>query len=169
MSNLYRDPAIDALIDKLNEEGPSELKGRYVIGDPIAIDINQMPIAFITKDTSLFQADELARGKESHFMTLAINVVYNGAKDIYKGAHVQSGTVSVWDIVEGRNADFTLKSDTIMAVLRKYTVLSGSNLYIDIQTQPVVSYGVSTPERRGIWTTEAVIQTTLRVNQLKPS
>ncbi len=97
-------------------------------------------------------------------MPIVLNVVYNGARDLNQKSFAQAGALALYELCEGRDATYDLRSDTIAGVLRDNQVLDGNNrLYIDIEGDGLtIEYALSPPERRQIWSVEAIIRTTLK-------
>lgn len=160
---LYSDPVLDVLIAKLDATGPVKLRGKYYQGDPVLIPSSmQYPVCFVSRDTTRIEIRTTI--EDMHTMPIVLNVVYDGSKELNTKAFAQAGALALYDICEGRDATYTLKSDTIAGVLRSSNVLDGaSNLFIDIEgSETTIEYALSPPERRQIWSVEAVIKTTIQ-------
>lgn len=168
MADIYDEPIITALIDKLNAEGPAKLKNRYYIGDPLIVAESYLPICFITKDTTTIRDEDSATDR--HEVAVVINVVCKFTDKLNKRSMMQAGVDTLYELCEARNADHSLKAGSLAYVLRKYETLdSDKQLYLDIGSNLVVDYNVSPPSRRGIFSTEAIIRTTLVSNRPNPA
>jgi hypothetical protein len=160
---LYSDPVLDVLIARLDATGPVKLRGKYYQGDPVLIPTSiQYPVCFVSRDTTRIEIRTTT--EDMHTMPIVLNVVYNGAKELNTKACAQAGALALYDICEGRDNTYSLKSDTIAGVLRNTQVLDGDhNLFIDIEgSETTIEYALSPPERRQIWSVEAIIRTTIK-------
>jgi hypothetical protein len=160
---LYSDPILDALITLLNASGPAKLRNHYYQGDPVVIPTSmQFPLCFISRDTTSIEIR--TNHEDMHSMPIVLNVVYNGAADLNQKAFAQAGALGLYEICEGRDSSYNLEADSIAGVLRNSQVLSGAhNLFIDIEdSATTIEYALSPPERRQIWSVEAIIRTTIK-------
>lgn len=165
---MYQEPILQKLIDTLNAEGPAKLKNRYYIGDPLLVPESQLPICFISKDTTTINNDTNA--DDRHAVAVVINVVCKFTDKLNQRAMVQAGVDTLYELCEAREADYSLRAGSIAYTLRKYQTLDSSNqLYIAADSDLVVDYNISPPERRGMFTSEAIIRATLVTNQINPT
>lgn len=157
----YSDPVIDALIAVLNASGPAKLRGKYYQGDPVFIPTSmQYPMCFISRDTTRISIADTVNDMST--MPLVLNVVVNGARDLNQNSMAQAGALDLYELCEGRDDTYTLRTDTIAGVLRNNLSL-GNNLFIDVEeTDTTIEYALSPPERRQIWSVEAIIRTTIK-------
>ena len=170
MAKIYKDPIIKRLITVLNAEGPPALKNRYYYGDPIMVAKSVLPACFITKDETLITAE--TNMEDRNAVRLVLNVVYDLTRDFNKSLEQITGANSLYEMMEGRDATtYNLLPNTIAYVLRKYQTLDGSGkLWIDIDTETSVDYGVRLEQRGpGIYTVEGVISCVVRHVEVKPS
>ena len=167
MSGLYEDPTLKALKDKLNAEGPAALKNRYYIGDPLVVPESQLPICFITRDTTTISTE--TNFDDRHAMSVVLNVVTKFSRELNQSAFMQAGISGLYQMCEERNADHTLKEGSIAYALRKNETLDqANNVYIDMGSELTIDYNLSPPSRRGYLSSEAVIRTRLVVDQTTP-
>jgi hypothetical protein len=164
----YKDPIIAKLIEKLEAEGPVELKGRYYHGEVLLPSKEDLPMCSIGKDSlAVGQASNM---EDDHIMPLIINILYEWTRDVNQSYDIVTGVNSLYEMVEGRNADYTLKANTIMYVLRKYQQLD-TNAWLAVGPTEIVTanYGLGI-ERRGpnIFSVEAVIRLSARVHIARP-
>lgn len=163
----YTDPVLDTLIKKLNSDGPAKLKNKYFIGDPVIVPAGSLPMCFISRDRTNISID--TNVEDLYTMPIVLNLVYSGAADLNQRSFTQAGALALYELCEGRDSDFELKPDSLAGVLRKYEVLDGNHkLYIDIGNDTQIDYVLSPPQRRGIFTVEAIIRTTLKQQLLRP-
>src|SRR5579885_510890 len=104
---VYQDPVLAKLVGLLNAEGPSELKNRYFFGDPLVVPRSQLPAVFITKDQT--RIDEGSNAEDESRMVVVLNVVYDLTRDFNQAFNDINSANTLYDVVEGRNADYTLK------------------------------------------------------------
>lgn len=164
---MYQDPVLNKLIAKLNAQGPAKLTNKYFVGDPVVVPTSEFPICFISRNTTSVFID--TNIEDRHEMPIVLNLVYSGAADLNQKAFAQAGALGLYELCEGRDADYTIRVDSIAGVLRDSQVLDGPNkLYIDIGTSLTIDYLLSPPSRRGVFSVEAVIRTTLKNYQIRP-
>lgn len=165
MANIYTDPVLKILVDKLNEEGPVALQGRYRYGDPVLVPKSALPLCFVTKEqTDIGVADTAS---DEHFIRVALNVVYDASRDINRPDQVV-GMNELYDIVEGREVNYKLKPRSLAGVVRKYQVLDGANqLYISVGSDTEIVYGTDV-RGEGVFTTEGILRVLLRQHQQRP-
>lgn len=163
---IYKDPIIRKLIEKLTEEGPEALRGRYIYGDPVLIGKSRLPACFITKErTDIRVGDNM---NDEHLITVALNVVYDARADLNTPGEV-IGMNSLYDIVEGRLDDYSIRPDSLAGIMRKYQVLDGDNrLFVSVGSDTEIVYGTDV-RGDGVYTTEAVVRVTLRQLQPRPN
>lgn len=157
----YSDPVLAKLIAVLDADGPVALRGKYYQGDPVLIPTSlQYPMCFVSRDTTNVSAADTLQ--DMHTMPIVLNVVFNGARELNQAAFSQAGAMGLYELCEGRGADYSVRTDTILGVLRNHLALD-TNLFIDIEdNDTTIDYALSPPERRQIWSVEAVIRTTIK-------
>lgn len=131
----YRDPIIKLLIDKFEEQGPKDLRGRYWYGDPVIVAQNQkvLPACFISPpplDETLTDTINADRSEKTYRITVAIErkAQWQQGGDRYVGEQMK-----VAEYLIGMDEAGAHRTDSIMAVLRNNRVLSGPNkIYVDL-------------------------------------
>lgn len=162
----YAEPVLAKLIDKLNATGPAKLKNKYFVGDPVLVATSYLPMCFISKDTTTVSID--TNIEDRHTMPIVLNIVYSGVADLNE-SFAQAGAQGIYELCEGRDSQYRLRPDTIAGVLRANQVLDSDNkLYIDIGENTSIDYVLSPPARRGIFSVEAIVRTTLINLQIRP-
>lgn len=163
---LYRDPILDLLKTVLNDEGPAALKGRYYVGDPLIIGKAKMPAVFITRDKTRVNNDDVQ--DDMHIMPVVLNVVQDLTKDFNQAFDNLSSANTLYEWVEARNADMTLRSDSLLYVLRAHQEFA-NNLWINQAGGVEANYGVGIQKRgQGIYSVEAVIKLEIDLLQAQP-
>lgn len=163
----YRDPVSTLLIGILNQYGPSELRNRYYYGDPLVVAESALPAVFISKDDTEIANSDVAT--DEHRMNYVINVVYDLKRDFGKRFDDTRAANSLYDFIEGREDDLTLKTTAVTSVLRSHYQLA-AHCYVDLDTPLKVNYGV-TGESRGanIFTAEGIVRCQVYLLQSQPS
>lgn len=165
---LYRDSIIQAIIDALNESGPDELRTNYYHGDPVIMPQAQLPLCFVTKLSTQVRTHTTA--EDSYESQIALNVVSSTTNDLSQGGDVlQAGTVTLYDLVEGREEDDDSKTSSIINVLRSKQVLNANKTYIQIGDSIDIEYVISPNSRRGLWSVEAIVRMVVTHNQVRSS
>lgn len=156
MATTYRDPVITAIIALLNAEGHKDLKNRFFYGDPLLVNRSQLPAVFISRDSSSIDDEDVATDRSR--MKMVINVVYDLTRDFNQDfANINSAN-AIYEYIEGRNDDFTLKTTSIAYILRKYQQIN-SHLYINLDVPLELDYGIGVEKRgQGVYTTEGVVR-----------
>lgn len=168
---IYRDPILVKIRDILNQDGPKKLKDRYYFGDPIAVNVSNLPACFIS-----FDRQQISNADNSHLesnMSVVFNVVYDHKRDLMQAFDNIESHMSVVDIIEGRHDEkdpnpYAIRKDTILGALRLHEDL-GNNLWIDVGTTSDAEYGVGVGKRGpGIYTAEGIVRIQVKQHQLKP-
>ena len=142
--SLYKDPIIQKVIDVITAGVGTNIKS-YYHGDPLMIAKSDLPALLVSKDTTEVGDEENA--VDYHKMTLVLTLVTDIRDSISDTpSNIHYGDQKLYDIFEGRNADFTLKSTAIVDILKKSANL-GSNANIDMKSPMRVSYGFTMGKR----------------------
>ncbi len=160
---LYADPVLETLITRLNASGPVKLRNKYYVGDPVVLPLGNFPMCFISRDTT--EISVFDSSMDEHSMPIVLNLVYNGAADLNQKAFAQAGALGLYELCEARDESYNLRSDSIAGVLRSQEQVldAAKNLYIDIEgSNTTIEYVLSPPTRRGVFSVEAIIRTTIK-------
>lgn len=163
----YTDPVLGTLITIFNAEGPTQLKNRYYEGDPIMIAKGSMPAVFLTRDKSTVQ--QVTNMEDEHILSVVINVVTDVTRDWGQAFNKISSMSDVWDFIEGRNSDGTLKITSLAYILRRYQTLAPKT-WINLKRAIELDYGVGI-EKRGpsIYSVEGIMKIEIRQHQPVPA
>ena len=107
----YVDPVIQTYIDLIKANTPA-IKAFYQ-GEPIRIPNSNLPCAIISKRET--RVGPLTNAEDEHGIGMSITIIADIRKDLSTEENVSqavAGVSTLYDIVEGRNADFTLKDVT---------------------------------------------------------
>jgi hypothetical protein len=164
MANLYRDPVLEKY-KALIKANTSAFRYFYQ-GDPKAIPVSSMPAIIMEREQTRVGAE--TNVDDRHDMAIRITVVVDVRKDLHESADgIIPGYATLYDLVEGRDSTYSLKSSSLLDILRSNLLIDGTyNLSTDIGTMTQVSY---TEGQRGenLWTVEAVIAFTCSAIQLR--
>lgn len=158
MSN-YKDPIIQKYFD-LIKANTSKYKMFYQ-GDPIRIPVSALPCVILSKRET--RVGHFSNAQDEHGIQLVMTIVTDIRQDLSTSendAKVVEGVATLYDLVEGRNADYTLRPDSILAVLRtNREVDAPNNLRTDLNTITRVDYGETLRDRaQELWSIEARVE-----------
>jgi hypothetical protein len=163
----YKDPVITKLITLFNAEGPATLKNRYFYGDPLKVNEAALPAVFISKDMTQISGASLAETQRSQ--RYVINVVYDLKRDFAKAFNDIGAANSIYDLIEGSDDNYQLKSTSLAAILLKHQQL-GTELWINLTSDLELDYGTTINKRgEGIFTAEGVLKLGIVHHQIRPS
>jgi len=127
----------------------------YYTGDPLLIPANQMPCIAVAPGTTNLQTYDQARDEDHEDLT--ISVITDARLDFNQTPDKVTGTAFLLDIMEGRNANGTLKTNTVRYLLRHDPTI-GARVF---DQTGKIEYGI---KQRGseIFTREAVYHLTAK-------
>ncbi len=163
---VYRDPVISKLIEKLEAEGPYELRNRYYQGDIIMPARSIMPFCSIAIDTeNITSADSM---DDLAVIPLVLTIVVATTKDI-KSFDLPAGTTKLYELLAARNDDYSLRADSIAYVIRKYAQLD-NKLFLAINDTPMMAdFGIGIGRRGpGIFSVEGSLRATVALYSPTP-
>ena len=107
---------------------------------------------------------------DEHEIGLRITIITDVRQDLSSeesNAKIVEGVASLYDLMEGRNDDYTLKDTSILDILRSnINVDVAHNLRTDLGSLTRVDYGV-TDREPGVWTIEARVDFTAHFLQTR--
>lgn len=165
---MYNDPVIKKVISLIEAHNPG-LKMFYQ-GDPIKIPASNLPCCIVSKVGT--RTDFSDSANDEHEMVLHITVVADIRGDLSTAediAKIAPGVAKLYDIVEGRNADYSLKSTSILDIIRTNSLIdAGNNLRFDLHTVTRVDYGSTMRNRNPAeWSLDATIEVVVNFIQLR--
>ena len=144
---MYQDPIIGAYID-LIKANTGAFKMFYQ-GEPVRIPASNLPCAIISKRET--RVGPLTNAEDEHGIGMSITVVTDIRQDLSTEenvAEVVAGVASLYEIVEGRNADYTLKAESLLSILRHNIAVDlANNLRTDLSSVTRVDYGTTLQNR----------------------
>lgn len=164
MSKLYLDPVLEKYKALIKANAPA-FKMFYQ-GDPKAIPLSGMPAIILEHEET--RAGAITNVEDQQEMAIRLTAIVDVRRDLHESSDgIVPGYSTLYDLVEGRNSDFTLKSTSLLDILRSNILIdSVYNLVTDIGSMTRVSY---TEGQRGdnLWTVEAVISFTCTAIQMR--
>jgi hypothetical protein len=164
--SVYVDPIIKKLFDTIDASDGGSIK-RFFYGDPLLVAKSDLPILIASKDNTII-GDE-SNAEDYHRMNIVLTLVVDirqslGDDDNYD---VHAGWQKLYDIIEGRESTFELKSTSLIDILRSNEDL-GNNAHIDLQNPMNVDYGLTLGKRgENSWAWEANITVPIFFSQIR--
>lgn len=135
---IYQDPII-AKYRQLIEDHSSVFRAIYQ-GDPIVIPQTMLPALIIAKADT--QVSHFTNQEDQHAVRMVLTVVTDLRSEISSDNTLVAGIAKLYEVIEGRNEDFTLKDGSILSILRTYREVDPDHdLRTDIGTISVSSFG----------------------------
>lgn len=165
---MYNDPIIQKYIELIKSKC-GDYKAFYQ-GDPIKIPASMLPCCIISKTAS--RAGPLNSAEDQHEIALTFTIIsdirqeLSTAEDIAK---VAPGIAKLYDLVEGRNANYTLKATSILQILRNNQLVDvANNLRTDLKTVTRIDYGQTLRNRNpAMWSVEANVEVLVNFSQVR--
>lgn len=165
---MYSDPVIKKYIDLIHAKCP-DIKVFYQ-GDPIRIGTSVLPCCIVSKIGTRAGFSDSAN--DEHEMVLHFTVItdirqeLSTAEDIAK---VAPGIAKLYDLIEGRNADYSLKDSSLLDILRTNQLVDvAHNLRTNLKTATRIDYGQTLRNRNPAeWSVEATVEIVVNFIQLR--
>lgn len=160
----YRDPIMKKYADLITAN-TSNFK-RIYFGDPIRIGVSELPALIISK-TKTDISNETNAG-DLHNVKLTFTIVTDIRETISDDRDMVRGIDSLYNICEGRNDDYTLKTDSLAYILRHNVELDiAHQLRTDLNTVTSFDYGMTIGKRTPTaWAIEATVSIVANFHQL---
>jgi len=165
---MYNDPIVEKYINTI-KASCKEIR-TFFQGDPLKIPASSLPCCIISRVAT--QSGFLDSANDEHNMTLHITVVTDIRSELSTEENVSKiapGVAKLYDIIEGRNADYTLKDSSILKIIRTNQPIDlAHNLRTDLHTQTRVDYGTTMRNRNPAeWSIEATVEVVSNFIQLR--
>jgi len=164
-SVLYIDPVLKKYGD-LIKQNCKAVKTVYY-GDPVRVPSSNLPALVLAKlDT---RVRKLTSAEDQHDIHISFTLITDIRDTISDEKTLAPGTNSLYNMMEGRNDDYTLKSESILNVLRhNIDVDPQVNLRTDLESVTSVDYGITVGKRGAeSFATEAVVSIIANFNQIR--
>ena len=163
----YRDPIIKAVVDLLEPNADSRLKGHYYYGDVLLVPKSMLPICSVSIDTEAVTTVNSLEDESK--VPLVINVLTDWNDQGGKDFDLQSGTNMLYEIIAARNDDFTFRADSMLGLLRSaqgVQPVQNQKIYLGIDDDRVTAdFGIGVERRgAGIFSIEGTIHITATIN-----
>jgi len=160
----YTDPIISKYFD-LVKANTGVFKA-YFQGDPIRVPASMLPCLIIAKSET--RVGPHTNAEDEHGIQLVATVISDVRSDLSDDNRTVMGISTLYDIVEGRNADYSLKSNSLLGILREHiNVDTALNLRTDLSSITRVDYGTTRQREPESWSIEAEIQFVAHFTQLR--
>ncbi len=162
----YADPIIAKYIDLIRANN-GVIKAYYQ-GEPLRLPEVNLPCCIISKTATA--VGPLNNADDEHSIGLRLTIITDVRQDISSeesNAAMVEGVRTLYEVMEGRNEDYTLKDTSILDILRSNINLDVAyNLRTDLGSITRVDYGTTMRERpREEWTVEARLDFTAHFTQ----
>jgi hypothetical protein len=145
---MYQDPIIQAYIDLIKANCGGAIKA-YFQGEPTRLAASDLPCAIISKRQT--RVGFHSNAEDEHGIGMSITIITDVRQDLNTETGAQNavaGIATLYDIIEGRNADMTLKDTALLDVLRSNQLVSAPyGLRTDLSTITVADYGLTLRDR----------------------
>jgi len=163
---LYKDPIIEKIFSNVRAVLNEEVIKTIFYGDPLFIAKDDLPCLIGSKDVT--EVDDASNAEDYHRMTIVLTLVVDIRQffdDTPKNIHV--GFQRLYDMMEGRNSNYTLKSTSLIDIMRKNHDL-GNNANLDLEVPMRVDYGFTVGKRgENVWAQEANMSFSVYFTQLR--
>lgn len=161
----YQDPILKKYGDLIVQYN-KEIK-RVYFGDPIRVGASELPCLILAKvDTRVANFTNV---EDRHSVRISITLVTDVRDSISEDKTMVRGVNSLYDLMEGRNADYSLKANSILGIVRHNVELDvGNNLRTDLSSVTSVDYGMTVGKRKESgWSIEGMLELTATFTQVR--
>lgn len=163
---MYKDPIIAKIIELFEANGPTELAGKWHHGDLLMPEASDLPLGYVTKDQTLMQPATTM--EDEHLQLMVCTVIYDATNDLDASYGMVAGMSGLFELMEGRNDDYTLKPDTLLYQARNSQQID-NNMWIGVGSPVQINYGLGVGRRGpGMFSVEATMRFTVRLHLPKP-
>ena len=165
---MYQDTIIKKYIDLISATN-KEIKMFYQ-GDPVKIPNSALPCCIISKRATA--VGQITNSQDEHEVGLNITIVTDIREELSTdndGANLAPGIAKLYELVEGRDANYKLKADSILNILRTNQLVdSANNLRTDLKTTTRIDYGQTLRQRNpAMWSVEARVEIIVNFIQIR--
>lgn len=164
----YIDPVLRKYAD-LIKANTGAIKAFYY-GDPVKYPSVDLPCMFISK--RLTNIDPITNTEDQHNMAITMTIVTDVRAELSTQDdinHIVAGIATLYDLVEGRNADYTLKDTSLLGILRSNDIVDGTNqLITDLETVTRADYSKTLANRLPQqWSIQATVDIVCKFTQVR--
>lgn len=166
-NQTYTDPILKKYVDLIT--GSTNRFKRVYYGDPLRIGASELPALIIAKvDT---QVANLTNVDDIHNIRISLTVVTDIRDTISDEKTMVAGVNSLYNIIEGRDEAYQLKTDSLLYILRHNVEIDvAHNLRTDISTMSHIDYGMTIGKRgenASSWAIEGTLDLTANFTQVR--
>lgn len=164
----YTDPVISAYIALIKSK-TGAIKS-FFQGEPIRIPTSMLPCAIISKRQT--RVGVHSNAEDEHGIALSITVITDIRQDLKSDENVSAavaGVSTLYDVIEGRNPDLTLKKTSLLGILRGNLLVDAQHgLRTDLGANTVVDYGLTLRDRAPeAWSIEGRVDIVATFSQVR--
>lgn len=162
---IYKDPIIQKYITLIQSK-TGKFK-RFYFGDPIRVGASELPAVIIAKVNT--QVSNLSNTEDEHRIQMSITVVTDIRETISDDKTMVKGTNDLYELLEGRNANYTLKDDALLNIIRHDVELDvGQQLRTDLNTTSTIDYAMTMGKRvENHWSLEGTLTFVAHFTQVR--
>ena len=165
---MYQDPIITEYLNLIKASNGEIIE--YHQGDPISVPAIGLPCCIISKRDT--QVAALTNAEDEQAIGLSLTVIVDVRKELSteeSRSKVSGEVAKLYDIIEGRDTDLTLKDTSVLGILRHNPLVNSTyGLRTDLGTITRVDYGTTFRDRgREAWTIEARVDFTAHFSQVR--
>lgn len=156
---MYQDPIIQKYIELFKANCDANFKS-FCQGEPLKTPASDLPVLMVAK--RMTRVGAFSNADDEHGVALSATAIIDVRSDLSTteaDREIVGSVAKLYDIMEGRNADYTLKENSLLYILRhNIEVDVANNLRTDLGTITQIDYGFTLKEREAsVWTIEARI------------
>lgn len=160
----YKDPVLmkyGTLIDA------SKRFKRIFYGDPIRIASSELPAIVLAKVDTM--AGKLTNSEDTHEMRISFTVITDVRDSISEDKTMVRGVNELYNLMEGRQSNYQLKTDSLLYILRHNEIVDvANNLRTDLSSMSKIDYGMTMGKRQeGAWSIEGTLEVTTSFTQVR--
>jgi hypothetical protein len=166
---MYQDPIIQAYVDLIKAKAGGAIK-TYHQGEPTRLAASDLPCAIISKRQTRIGFH--SNSEDEHGIGMSITIITDVRQDLTSESGSQNavaGISTLYDIIEGRDADFKLKDSSLLDILRTNQLVNATyGLRTDLSTVTVADYGLTLRDRAPeAWSIEARVDIVCSFHQVR--
>lgn len=143
--DIYPDPIIAKYADLITAAMPGRFAAVYQ-GDPIRLRGDALPVLIVAKTRT--RVGQFDNRRDQHEIGISITVVVDIRAEIGDD-DIVPGIGKLYELVEGRQEDYSLKTDSVLHILRSNQVVDqANNLRTDLESITTVDYTLTLGKRK---------------------
>ena len=153
----YKDTIIQKYLDLIKDNASGDIKTFYN-GTLMQIPISRLPLVMI--DIESTEADEFSNVEDQHIISLVLTYIADMRQTTSAAQLIEAGFGKVLEALVGRGSDYSLKSTSILYILRhNLNIDASNNLRTDVGSITVATpREVATGRLAGYWSAEGTIR-----------